>query len=188
MSKIYQKNILPFKTSAKRKFGGFTLIELLVVVLIIGILAAIALPQYQVAVGKSRAVQVFTRLNALKTGINTYYLATGEYPADVTLLDIDLFSGAKSVGDTTLSNASHIGITWEDGAQCIVRQGLAACSLPSEDIYCFSCVAKPTDGVSCDHIYCRPNPLESSSGKRLCQALGNGQKVTVNGKEYYQLP
>ena len=60
------------------RLGGFTLIELLVVVLIIGILSAIALPQYQKAVEKSRAAEALTNLRAIVNAMQLSKMANGE--------------------------------------------------------------------------------------------------------------
>ncbi len=74
--------------NVKNAKQGFTLIELLVVVLIIGILAAVALPQYQKAVVKSRATTILPLLASIVQAQKTYYLANGTYPTDARNLDI----------------------------------------------------------------------------------------------------
>jgi len=69
---------------------AFTLIELLVVVLIIGILAAVALPQYQKAVEKSRATQAITLLKSVYNAAKAYQLANGEWPTTFEELSVDI--------------------------------------------------------------------------------------------------
>lgn len=77
---------------------GFTLIELLVVVLVIGILASVALPQYEKAVAKSRYSQLITAGKSLKDAMEVYYMANGDYPQYWGDLDIE-FKGCTA--DTT---------------------------------------------------------------------------------------
>ncbi|WP_424243990.1 prepilin-type N-terminal cleavage/methylation domain-containing protein [Elusimicrobium posterum] len=74
---------------------GFTLIELLVVVLIIGILAAIALPQYTKAVEKSRMAEVVLNLGNMQKAMDIYMMSTPEATGWIMddVLDIQLSGG-----------------------------------------------------------------------------------------------
>ncbi len=69
---------------------AFTLIELLVVVLIIGILAAIAVPQYQKAVLKANLHKGVSLVQSFYQAQQAYYLANGKFTRDLTKLDITL--------------------------------------------------------------------------------------------------
>ena len=69
---------------------GFTLIELLVVVLIIGILSAVALPQYTKAVNRARSAEVWTVGKAFVDAQRVYFLANDAYTENLEDLDIKI--------------------------------------------------------------------------------------------------
>ncbi len=77
---------------------GFTLLELLVVVLIIGILAGIALPQYQMAVGKAKFSELKNITKSIAGAMQRYYLTNDKYPQAAKDLDVNfnITSGNES--------------------------------------------------------------------------------------------
>ena len=79
------------------RLGGFTLIELLVVVLIIGILAAMALPQYFKAVERSRMTEAITIMDSVAKAQRRKFLQTNHYAEDFRGLDV---SPKGATGDT----------------------------------------------------------------------------------------
>lgn len=90
MNGIYQKLF------SGKKNAGFTLIELLVVVLIVGILSAVALPQYQAAVEKARVARMLPLFKNIQLAREAYKLANGMNTADLDLLDIEVNYKSKT--------------------------------------------------------------------------------------------
>ena len=90
---------------------GFTLIELMIVVAIIGILAAIAIPQYQDYIARAQASEACTLLGGLKTPIAEYFAVNGAVP---DLLDATAGSDGLDSSKLTLSGENVKTITNED--------------------------------------------------------------------------
>jgi len=79
--------------------AAFTLIELLVVVLIIGILAAVALPQYQFAIAKSRTVAMMPLGKSMADAEGEYFLAHGSYTSNANNLNFKMPSSCTASSD-----------------------------------------------------------------------------------------
>jgi len=76
-----------------RSQRGFSLIELLIVVVIIGILAAIAIPKFQNTKGKANAASLRADLRNLVTAEEAYFYDNSAYTTDVTALNIRITTG-----------------------------------------------------------------------------------------------
>ena len=76
-------------TSISRR-GGFTLVELAVVIIIIGVLAAFAVPRFLDSVERSKAAEAFNYMSAVRAAQERYQVRQGTYADDVAKLDIQM--------------------------------------------------------------------------------------------------
>ena len=116
---------------------GFTLIELLVVVLIIGILAAVALPQYTKAVEKSRTAEAMQLLGDIATAEQLHYMANGSFVTAVSADNLAKFDLAFPGFNAQCGSAKEAAI--ETNSYCVV--------LAPKDTDAVEATAKRKDGA-----------------------------------------
>ena len=155
---------------------AFTLIELLVVVLIIGILAAIALPQYQKAVDKSRVATILPLMRRWADALALYKIEHGSY-----------------LNGYTSPSADDLGVSWPEDWECSSTSGNTECwsdlwsCFPNEDgtgyVYCESMWKETGKNFSITIT----QPDDSPAGKRYC-ARNESFCKSLGGKEIAGYP
>ena len=160
MNKIYQK---PFSDG---KNVGFTLIELLVVVLIIGILSAVALPQYRFAVYRARLFRLAPMMKSIKQANQMFYMANGYYTNDFAKWDISLPEGTVFSGNET----GYADLILPDGMRFgVVSSPIPGMAWPRVQGNAPDVPAGLWTAYEREEWRCYP---QGDLGRRLCKAMG----------------
>lgn len=160
---------------------AFTLIELLVVVLIIGILSAIALPQYQRTIDKSRTATMLPLMKRWLDAMTLYKLENGSYCLD---------------NNQYCPSGDELGVAWPSDWDCSSPDSVE-CN--NDKWYCFS-NEEQTGHVYCSSLWKRNDNFTIfmtqvddpyyPAGKRFCLGSEKGCKflggTLIEGTYYYE--
>ncbi len=150
---------------------GFTLIELLVVVLIIGILAAVAMPQYQKAAEKSRAQEALTQIRSIIVAIEEYELANGAFPT--TWDQLSVVPIGEEIGEDQIDGKYYSFKLWSGaGVLDVMRKNEGT-------IYPLFAYVSKRFGTDYDghHLFCYYLNIKGTSQERekihsMCKSFG----------------
>ncbi len=159
---------------------GFTLIELLVVVLIIGILAVVAVPQYQRAVYKSRSVEAMLLLRDIAQAQEVFYLANGEYTNNLMELDID----SNLIGSTWGEAKFEQNYTYECAEQRTCGAYVDNVDMPSFE---FDLLHDTKFPLQAGKFFCKSSPNKSDFARSICKSMGTQSTLLGFEKDVFYL-
>jgi prepilin-type N-terminal cleavage/methylation domain-containing protein len=104
-----------FSTKRNKDCGGFTLVELAVVVVIIGVLAAFAVPRFLSSVERSKAAEAFNYLSTVHSSMERYHARQDTYASEIDALDTEMVTPEYfTVGEVAVPRSeSDLETGWE---------------------------------------------------------------------------
>ena len=151
---------------------GFTLIELLVVVLIIGILSAVAMPQYTAAVEKARVAEALQNISTMEKQIELYLLENGTPTSEVCYKDFATAELSGGEWENCVYNTKNFqyyrpSVNFGGGTEGymeVIRQGNAKYTL-------ISTTSTADNSVQHGSWYHACYTWQTDTGRKICKQL-----------------
>lgn len=175
----------------KKNISAFTLIELLVVVLIIGILAAIALPQYTAAVERSKVSEAMASLGTLVAAQQRYFMENNAYtniPDNLDVIPPGTFTAtcARPSGTECYETKNFIFQVFTDGTAAAYRKGppVGNSSTPGPYAIAFYSVPLTSNGITYNKECVDTSGGSYALSKKICTSIGGKFRDGTTWRHY----